>query len=86
MDRFELLCTRAVVDAATLLEVDPEQLAHALQNGRIAQLIVEARIAAEPQPAGEAPRRDRRQRLLRLLDGLPDASADGSGSSGRANR
>lgn len=63
---------RAIVSAARELGVDSLSLANALQNGRLAQLILELRLAERRTsgPGGE--------RLRRLLEDLPPGpSPDG---------
>jgi len=56
---------RAVTTAARELGVDPLALANALQDGRLAQLVLELRLA-ERRATGAS-----RDRLLRLLEALP---------------
>lgn len=59
---------RAIVAAARELGVDPLALATALQDGRLAQLILEVRLA-EQRISGPG-----RDRLARLVDALPRAA------------
>ena len=77
MDLLAARSERAIVSAARELEVDALTLANALQNGRLAQLILELRLAERrfDGAAGE--------RLRRLLDELParvhhDDATDGA--------
>lgn len=56
---------RAIVAAARELGVDPLALANALQDGRLAQLILEVRLA-ERRISGPG-----HERLARLVDALP---------------
>ena len=60
---------RAIVSAARELGVDPLALATSLQDGRLAQLVLELRLA-ERRTGGES-----RDRLTRLLEALPGAPA-----------
>ena len=67
---------RAVISAARELGVNPLALATALQDGRLAQLVLEVRLA-ERRMSGPG-----RDRLTRLLDALP-VSHDGFGAATR---
>ncbi len=65
MELLSLRSERAVTAAARELGVDPLALANALQDGRLAQLVLELRLA-ERRASGAS-----RERLIRLLDSLP---------------
>lgn len=69
MELLTLRAERAISAAARELGVDALALATALQDGRLAQIILELRIA-ECDATGP-----RRLRLEKLLDYLPAASA-----------
>jgi hypothetical protein len=72
MDLLALRSERAIVSAARELGVDALALADALQNGRLAQLILELRLA-ERRATGPG-----RERLMKLLEELPDGSGAGA--------
>lgn len=65
MELLSMRAERAIVSAARELGVDPLALANALQDGRLAQLVLELRLA-ERRAGG-----DSRDRLNRLLQALP---------------
>ena len=65
MELLSLRAERAIVAAAHELGVDALALATALQDGRLAQLVLELRLA-ERRMDGAA-----RDRLTRLLEALP---------------
>jgi len=67
MELLSIRAERAMVSAARELGVDPLALATSLQDGRLAQLVLELRIA-ERRIEGES-----RDRLARLLAALPSA-------------
>ena len=69
MELLSIRAERAILSAARELGVDPLALATSLQDGRIAQLVLELRLA---ERRGEGASRDR---LARLLAALPDAPA-----------
>ena len=66
MELLSLRAERAIVSAARELAIDPLALATALQDGRLAQLVLELRLA-ERRLSGAS-----RERVTRLLDSLPD--------------
>lgn len=70
---------RAIVSAARELGVDSLSLANALQNGRLAQLILELHLAERRAsgPGGD--------RLRRLLQDLPPGT-DGDGGQKRDSK
>ena len=65
MELLSLRAERAIKSAAHELGVDPLALATSLQDGRLAQLVLELRLA-ERRIDGAS-----RDRLTRLLDSLP---------------
>jgi hypothetical protein len=65
MELLSMRAERAIVSAARELGVDPLALATALQDGRLAQLVLELRLA-ERRAGGAS-----RDRLTRLLESLP---------------
>jgi hypothetical protein len=69
MELLSMRAERAIVSAARELGVDPLALATSLQDGRLAQLVLELKLA-EGRTAGAS-----RERLARLLEALP--SRDG---------
>ena len=69
MELLAMRSERAIVAAARELGVEPLALATSLQDGRLAQLILEVRLA-ERRSSGES-----RDRLSRLLDALPGSAA-----------
>ena len=71
MELLSLRSERAIVSAAHELSVDPLALANALQNGRLAQLVLELRIAERRLSGASA------ERLARLLASLPQAEREG---------
>jgi len=64
MELLSLRAERAIVSAARELAVDPLALANALQDGRLAQMVWELRIAERRL---HGPARERVSRLLELL-------------------
>ena len=66
MELLSIRAERAIVAAARELGVDPLALATALQDGRLAQLVLELRLA-EHRTDGAS-----RERLARLLASLPN--------------
>jgi hypothetical protein len=73
MELLSLRSERAVTAAARELGVDPLALANALQDGRLAQLVLELRLA-ERRASGAS-----RDRLIRLLDSLPARAENENG-------
>lgn len=69
MELLAVRSERAFVAAARELGVDPLALANALQDGRLAQLVLELRLA-EFRASGPG-----RDRLRRLLEHLPSGPA-----------
>lgn len=69
MELLSMRAERAIVAAARELGVDPLALATSLQDGRLAQLVLELRLV-ERRSGGAS-----RERLARLLAALP--SQDG---------
>lgn len=69
MELLSIRAERAIKSAALELGVDPLALATSLQDGRLAQLVLELRLA-EAKTDGSS-----RDRLTRLLDALPESSA-----------
>ena len=69
MELLSMRAERAIVSAARELGVDPLALATSLQDGRLAQLVLELKLA-ERRTGGAS-----RERLARLLDSIP--SRDG---------
>jgi hypothetical protein len=65
MELLSMRAERAITSAARELGVDPLALANALQDGRLAQLVLELRLA-ERRAGGAS-----RDRLTRLLESLP---------------
>ena len=65
MELLSMRAERAIVSAARELGMDPLALATALQDGRLAQLVLELRLA-ERRMGGAS-----RERLTRLLGALP---------------
>ena len=71
MELLSVRSERAIIAAARELGVDPLALATALQDGRLAQLVLELRLA-ERRSSGAS-----QDRLTRLLDALPASSDTG---------
>ena len=71
MELLSMRAERAIVSAARELGVDPLALATSLQDGRLAQLVLELQLV-ERRTGGES-----RERLARLLDALPARAGDG---------
>jgi hypothetical protein len=65
MELLSIRAERAIISAARELGVDPLALATSLQDGRLAQLVLELKLA-ERRTGGAS-----RERLTRLLDSLP---------------
>ena len=71
MELLSIRAERAIRSAAQELGVDPLALATSLQEGRLAQLVLELRLA-ERRYEGAS-----RDRLVRLLAALPVAAEPG---------
>jgi hypothetical protein len=73
MELLSMRAERAIVSAARELGVDPLALATSLQDGRLAQLVLELKLV-ERRAGGAS-----RERLTRLLDALPAANGGSGG-------
>ena len=71
MELVSIRAERAIVSAARELGVDPLALATSLQDGRLAQLVLELQLV-ERRAGGAS-----RERLARLLDALPARDEEG---------
>lgn len=70
MELLAMRSERAIVTAARELGIDPLALANALQDGKLAQLVLELRLA-EQRATGHG-----RDRLRRILADVPVAGYD----------